>query len=161
MAMRSGADHPGYLHGESHKTKEWKAWNSMHRRCRYPSEKSYPRYGGRGIIVCERWGEYVNFLADVGRSPTAEHQIDRIDNDGNYSPDNVKWSTRSEQIRNSTKARYLEYDGKRMTIGDWSKHLGINRQTLQMRLDKYGYTVAQALSTPIRQKPLEVRHRYY
>ena len=145
-----GSDHPMYKHGESHKTKEWRAWAAMIRRCSYPAMPRYSRYAGRGITVCDEWRhDYSQFLKDVGRAPTEDHQLDRINNDGNYEASNVKWSTRSEQIRNSSKARYLEHDGQRMTMGDWSKQTGIKRRTLQMRLDKYGYSIADALTTPV------------
>lgn len=142
-----------WKHGEcskGNKTKEWRSWSAMIRRCIYPSMDRYPRYGGRGIRVCDAWRhDYPQFLLDVGRAPTPDHQTDRIDNDGNYEPSNVKWSTRSEQQKNSSRARYLEHDGRRMTIGDWAEHLGIDRRTLQARLDVYQWGVGRTLSTPV------------
>ena len=160
MASLAGPLHPMYRHGEcvGTRTKEWRTWNGMHRRCRYPSMHRYNRYGGRGISVCARWGVYENFLADMGRAPSEDHQLDRIDNDGNYEPSNCRWTTRSEQIRNSTKARKIEFRGKMKTIGDWSSELGINRQTLQMRLDHYGWSIEKALTTPVVGR-MEVSHR--
>lgn len=143
-----------YIHGEAgkgKKTKEWRAWNAMIRRCIYPSMDRYPRYGGRGIKVCKKWRhDYVAFLEDVGRAPSENHQLDRKDNNGNYEPGNCQWSTRSEQIRNSTKARYLTLKGESKTIGDWSEIIGINRQTIQMRIDKYNWPVEKALTTEVR-----------
>ena len=113
---RSGRDHHQYKHGhcsKNRRSKEWRAWNAMIRRCCYPSMDRYPRYGGRGITVCERWRHsFEAFLKDVGYAPSPEHTIDRIDNDGNYEPHNVRWATRSEQIRNSTKARHIEFGGR-------------------------------------------------
>ena len=152
--MLRGVAHPQYRHGESAglRSKEWRAWHSMRARCKYPCVDRYPRYGGRGIKVCDRWESFEAFLEDVGRAPSDAHQLDRIDNNGNYEPGNVKWSTRSQQIRNSAKARYLTHNGETMTIGDWAKRLGVSRQTIQMRLDAYGWSVDRALGT-------EVRHR--
>lgn len=80
---------------------EYRCWSAIIHRCTNPKASSYPRYGGRGITVCARWrGSYVAFLADVGRKPTAQHSIDRIDNDGNYEPGNVRWATAKDQANN-------------------------------------------------------------
>lgn len=79
----------------------WNAWRAMINRCTYPSQQSYPRYGGRGITICERWRDsFENFLADVGEKPGPEYSLGRIDNDGNYEPGNVRWETVDQQIGN-------------------------------------------------------------
>ena len=80
---------------------EYIGWRSMKARCLNPNVKAFPDYGGRGITVCERWRDsFDNFLADMGSRPSAKHSIDRIDNDGNYEPDNCRWVTASEQAFN-------------------------------------------------------------
>jgi hypothetical protein len=113
------------LHGESGSV-EWAIWSRMKNRCNNPNNAKYHRYGGRGIKVCDRWlNSFENFLSDVGRRPSKKYSIDRINNDGDYEPDNVKWSTAMQQSRNSTAIHPVEIDGISMCIKDWCKTLGV------------------------------------
>ena len=82
-------------------TQIYRAYYGMRTRCYNKNYHNYERYGGRGIKVCDRWLEsFENFLADVGEPPTVEHTIDRINNEGDYEPNNVRWTTMSEQLKN-------------------------------------------------------------
>ena len=86
---------------------EWRVWQSMIRRCHSPKATSFSYYGGRGIAVCDRWRQGADglhgfecFIADMGRRPSGGLTLDRINNDGNYEPGNVRWATRREQQHN-------------------------------------------------------------
>ncbi len=127
---------------------EYQVWRAMIQRCEKPTSAMYPHYGGRGIAVCERWRDsVVNFVSDMGRRPTDKHSLDRINNDGPYSPENCRWATVEEQIANTSVARLLTFNGETMTISGWSRRTGLGRFTIAQRLDR-GWTVERALSAP-------------
>lgn len=81
-------------------TPEFRSWFSMIRRCTKENDHAYPRYGGRGIKICDRWLSFSEFLKDMGERPSKDHSLDRIDVNGNYEPSNCRWATNVEQARN-------------------------------------------------------------
>lgn len=126
-------------HSERLATKhpEYFVWRSMINRCYNDKNSEYPRYGGRGIEVCDRWLEsFWNFLDDMKRRPTDKHWIERIDNDGNYEPSNCTWLHRDLQMRNRSDNHFVDYCGKKITIVELSEITKLPYHTLRERSDR-------------------------
>lgn len=121
-------------HGASH-TRVHGLWSNMKARCYRPSSSGYKRYNGRGITVCDRWMVFTNFLADMGEPPEGM-TIERIDNDGPYSPDNCRWATRKEQANNTSANVYATIDGETKSAGEWSAEYGLPRKLLRDRVHR-------------------------
>lgn len=136
-------------HG-AYSTPTYKTWNAMMQRCHNPDNTSFPRYGGRGIAVDPAWHGpegFHRFLAYVGPRP-AGTSIERIDNDKGYRPGNVRWATAKEQQNNRGLSRIITFDGKAMNVRDWSRHLGMGKNTVDARL-RAGWSVERALTEPV------------
>lgn len=136
---------------------EYKTWLGMKRRCHDEGYKDYVNWGGRGILVCDRWNSsFENFLADMGRRPSNLHQIDRIDPNGNYEPSNCRWVTPSTQgAENRRNIHPVSIDGMMFhSLSSACRHLGINPSTVRERI-RNGYSIQDALSF----KPWEARPR--
>lgn len=136
----------GYFH--LHKM-EYTTWTSMIKRCHDPKDGSYPKYGGAGIFVCDRWRSgFMNFFNDMGPKPTPAHEIDRIDYYGPYSPENCRWATDVEQSNNRRSNRMLTMDGETKSLARWVRENSrLKYPTVQRRLDK-GWDLRMALSEP-------------
>ncbi len=100
LATYTGEQASAYKHGWAG-TPTHNTWTSMHSRCRDPRNTSYPRYGARGITVCERWESFANFLEDMGERPDGK-TLDRLNGDGDYDPENCRWATKAEQEANKS-----------------------------------------------------------
>lgn len=112
---------------------EYRILTGIKDRCLNKKSKYYSRYGGRGIKVCDRWtGKYgaTNFIKDMGPRPNSGYSIERIDNNGDYCPENCKWGTWDEQENNRRINVYYEYNGKKLTLRQWARELGISFSTL-------------------------------
>lgn len=111
-------------------------WQSMKRRCNNESDKRYKSYGGRGISVSAEWlNSYETFLSDMGLPPTAKHQLDRRDNNGNYCKENCRWVTPTSNARNKSNNRFVEISGESKTLAEWSEISGVKYHTLKRRLN--------------------------
>jgi hypothetical protein len=126
----------------------YRLWSMMLDRCQNPRNRAYPRYGGRGIYVCESWKVFDNFYADMGDRPDGL-SLNRIDNDGPYAPWNCEWATNTTQGRNRTNNRLLTLNGKTQPMSSWAEELGINKATLNTRIQR-GWNDEEALTTPVR-----------
>lgn len=126
---------------------EWQTWSSMRARCENVSHKAYANYGGRGIMVCERWSSYENFLADMGRRPSPAHSLDRINNGLGYTPDNCRWASRSVQSRNRRTNVLIEHNGESLCLAEWGERLGLTGEAIRRRL-RDGWSVADAVTRP-------------
>ncbi len=121
-------------HGRSG-SPEYRIWSAMIERCHNENNKHFKNYGGRGIIVCDRWREsFANFFADMGERPSTKLTIERKTNDGPYSPENCVWETRAKQSRNHRRNVSLTLCGRTQVITDWAKEIGISVQGLQSRI---------------------------
>lgn len=114
----------------------YNTWRGMHERCRRKRSISYNNYGGRGISICERWYKFQNFVDDMGEKPSKNHELDRINNDGNYCPENCRWATPLEQNRNSRHTKKVEWNGKIVCITELSEIVGLPPPTLYSRYQK-------------------------
>lgn len=136
-----------YRHGCS-KTSEHIIWKGMNQRCHNPNDTAYPNYGGRGITVCDRWrGEhgFENFLADIGKRPSKEYSIDRIDNSKGYSPDNCRWATLKQQANNKRNNILVEIDGELYTLPEACEKKGLPQDRIRNRVDR-GMAPEKAIS---------------
>lgn len=115
-------------------TSEYHSWASAKARCFNASHAYYPRYGGRGISMCEEWrNDFAVFLQDMGVKPNGT-SLDRIDNNGNYEPDNCRWATQSQQCRNKVNNRLFNFKGKSLCVVVIAERLGIPYKRLAWRL---------------------------
>lgn len=118
-------------------TPEYRSWKGMKERCRNPKSPNWKNYGGRGISICERWLKFENFLFDMGKCPFGK-SIERINNNGNYCPENCKWATALEQQNNRRNNRVISFNGETMTVYQWGRKLNMIPETLSLRFKRWG-----------------------
>jgi len=130
------------------KARLYEIWDSMHKRCYYPKQNRYERYGGRGIQVCIEWHEYDAFRAwAISHGYGKWLSLDRIDNDGHYEPSNCRWIPVAQQQWNSSRTIHLTLNGVTKPLPQWSDELGVSRELLRTRRSQ-GWTDEQILTLP-------------
>lgn len=145
-----------YRHGhktsenDGNGTAEYRAWKNMIARCYNPKNASYARYGGRGIKVCKAWREdFTFFLRDMGRKPSPDLSLERVNNNKGYSPDNCVWASREEQAMNRRMVIILSHNEIILPLTKWAKKIGIKSRTIHARLAA-GWSTHDALTRPLR-----------
>lgn len=124
----------------------YRTWRAMHRRCENPASSNYKDYGARGITVCAEWSDYEVFRRDVGERPTDKHTLDRVENSGSYTLDNIRWATAIEQGANKRNNVRHELNGELKTVRELAELAGISYQAMYLRLSR-GSSASEAVST--------------
>jgi len=138
-------------HGMS-RTPTYQSYYSMLARCLNPKAHAFDKYGGRGIQVCDKWvSSFQSFLSDMGARPSMKHSLGRINNDGHYCPENCRWEDDVQQQNNTSQNHFIEVDGDRLTIAQWSRKTGIKMSTIRYRIKK-GWPAKEAVSADLVQK---------
>ena len=144
-------------HGQTG-TRLYRIWSNMKTRCYNTKNKNFERWGARGIYVCDEWKNNFNAFYEWSiKSGYADNlTIDRIDNNGPYSPNNCKWSTPKEQANNTRKVRIIEFRGEKHSLHEWSRIMNIEACTLFYRLKRLN--VEDAFLTPLQDPRLNLKH---
>jgi len=148
-------------HGYSN-TRIYHIWENMIQRCTNIKNKEYKNYGGRisPIVVCDRWLDknngFINFLEDMGEPPSAQHQIDRIDNNKGYFKENCRWTSRKNNNRNKRNNHMLEYNNKNQCVAKWSDETGIPYQIIYSRI-KSGWSTEETLTIPVKKYKKKIK----
>ena len=140
-------------HGDSY-NRLYKIWVDMKKRCYNHNNKEYDNYGGRGILVCNAWIEYYTSFKNWAYKNGYQDNltIERIDVNKNYCPENCKWTNQKEQQNNKRNNRLLTYNNETHNISEWSEITDISFYAICTRIDKLGWSIEKALTTPVRNK---------
>lgn len=124
---------------------EYKVWINIKDRCQRVGANGYANYGGRGITICPQWDKsFTSFLKDVGQRPSPRHEIERIDNNGNYEPGNCRWATHQEQSNNRRSNRFFTIGDETKTLKQWSDERGLKYKSVHARIQR-GISIEDAL----------------
>lgn len=136
-----------YKHGKT-RTRIYRAWSNMKKRCNNEQHKDYRNYGGRGIKYCEKWETFDGFYDDMGEEYADNLTIDRIDVNGDYTKANCRWITVKEQGNNKRNTRYFEYKGEILTLTDIADKYGVKYKLMKDRINTLGWSIEQAVEEP-------------
>ena len=140
-------------HGKTD-TRLYRLWRGMITRCTNPHADNYPRYGGKGVIVCDEWRtDFQAFYDHVSALPHFDepgYSLDRINNDLGYEAGNVRWATAKQQSRNQRANHLIAWNGKSQCLAEWAVELGIPAKVLSNRITKLKWDISRTLSTPVR-----------
>lgn len=141
--------------GRQERSGTYRTWSNIKVRCYNRKHHKYLGYGGRGIYVCDRWRtSFENFLEDMGERPSQQHTIERMDNDGPYSPENCIWILQNQQQKNTRRSVWITFRGETLCLAGWSQRLNISYNTLWSRFNT-GWSIEKALTYPVRPGPSE------
>lgn len=131
-------------------TKLYNVWKGMRMRCNNSNTEHFMAYGGRGITICKDWDEFLTFKTWSIKNGYAEGlSIDRINVNGNYEPDNCRWSTQLIQVRNARSNNKITFNNKTQCLSEWAEELGIKRSTLSSRINTMGWSIDRALTAAV------------
>lgn len=148
-AMRAANTKHGF--SGSKRKGEYEAWSGAKKRCYNPNAAGYRRYGARGITMDPKWvNDFTAFLVDMGPRPSPKHSLDRIDNDGPYSPSNCRWATTKQQNRNRRTCLIMTYQGREMSLVDACELAGTSYDRVNARISALGWDFERAISQPSR-----------
>lgn len=144
-----GCKYGFYFLSRKHKS-EFFMWMNIKARCYKKNHPEYKNYGKRGIKMCDEWlNSFERFFNYIGLRPSGKLSLDRIENDGNYEPGNVRWATDEVQNNNRRANKFIEFEGKKMTVPQWSKFKDIPKSAIYYRFTK-GWTAQDIFSIPIK-----------
>lgn len=133
-------------HGMSRNSRLYRIWKAMRARCLSKTNHAYAAYGGRGIIICDRWAKsFQAFYDDMHSTYRAGLSLDRIDNDGPYCPENCRWATQRQQSRNQRTTLRIAFKGETLSAIEWAERTGIKSSTIRARIAR-GWPIERVLS---------------
>ena len=141
------------------KTRIFKIWVGVRKRCTNSNCKSYNLYGGRGITISSKWDNFIDYYNDMKEGYSDDLSLDRIDPNGNYEPGNCRWATMKTQNRNKRNNHFVNYDNNNKTLAEWSEISGVDSNVINYRI-KNGWDLKNAIYTSTKSASLKSISKY-